>query len=476
MLCCAGAGAGQPPPGPPPAPSSALAWDPAVVVAACLAAVAAVVFVVLFVTTMCTVREHPWERHLKGTAYRQYSLQEIRAMTRDFRERRLLGRGALWAVYRAQHSRSKVPCAVKVHTEVTTYSFEKEILAVSSLRHRNLVGLLGYCVGVEQGHNILVYEFDAHNLLYTRLHPEGKLPVLTVQQRLHVARGVAEGLQHLHAHNIIYCDVVPTNVVVSAEGEAKLADFGFLREIEGSILCMDRPSFFTDYLSRNQGYLDPDQGTRSRVGWKVDVFRLGVLLLELMTARRSVVGKSDRALALVCQEALAAAQAKGSAGSGLHGGAKGTGAGEGGYRQMLGEGPMHIREWVMLMRSAGMLSSLLDPRMPELESLAQLDREWGPSTEHQRHALELYFSLALSCCGPADLRVPTSEVVTLLGQIEGIWRQAPGQAKGGDTVVLVPEPADAGDGIPEEASCASVSTDSSELARVQHHHTSYQRT
>ncbi|CAI5978798.1 unnamed protein product [Closterium sp. NIES-65] len=110
---------------------------------------------------------------------------------------------------------------------------ENEVRAMATLNHVNLVRLLGFCVdqNVETGNQeqILVYEFVANRDLQYHIF-KTKNP-LSLRQRLRLAQGAAEGLAYLHGFEtpIIHRDIKPANILVTADFQAKVADFGLLK-------------------------------------------------------------------------------------------------------------------------------------------------------------------------------------------------------------------------------------------------------
>ncbi|CAI5991719.1 unnamed protein product, partial [Closterium sp. NIES-65] len=109
------------------------------------------------------------------------------------------------------------------------------VRAMASLHHTHLVRLLGFCLdqNVETGkqEQILVYEFMANRDLEYHIH-RSKRP-LSLRQRLRLAQGTAEGLAYLHGFDtpIVHRDIKPANILVTADMQAKVADFGLLKRL-----------------------------------------------------------------------------------------------------------------------------------------------------------------------------------------------------------------------------------------------------
>lgn len=408
-----------------------------ILVAAILGAAGGLGFLLLLIICMCGREAHPWDRPLKGSLFKKYRLRDVQAMTDGFSDASVVGRGALWTAY-CGRTRDGTPCAVKVHTQVTQYAYEKEVMAAQRLRHRNLVSLLGYCV--ERGHHILVYEYDPYKSLQERLHGSEQIyAVLTVQRRLSAALGVAQGLQHLHSNGYFHVDVIPTNIWIDREGTAKLADLGFLKETEG-LTAATRPRDAAkvstlvlppDPVLDIDGYLDPEYGVKHRHGWRVDVYRIGVLLLELLTGRRPLVGAQDQEAALRLLQGkanlfypppvdyLSRILPKGPGSTPARKAQEGP---EEKQQQKIRLPPMHIRVWAETMMSAGDIASLLDPRIQQVEAIDMLAHPESTEAELRRQVLYAYFALALCCTGPSEQRPLPRFIISELAGLGRLWR------------------------------------------------------
>ncbi|KAF3949606.1 hypothetical protein CMV_024546 [Castanea mollissima] len=142
---------------------------------------------------------------------------------------------------------------------------------------------------------ILVYEFIEGGSLGRHLLHQDQHDPLPWKRRLQICIGVARGLHYLHngvKHTIIYRDVKLMTILLGENWEAKLADFG---------LCKKGPPSLSKALIRidsvvkgTVGYLDPAYLRASQLTDKTDVYCLGVVLFEVLCARRSVHMESER--------------------------------------------------------------------------------------------------------------------------------------------------------------------------------------
>ncbi|XP_057785440.1 MDIS1-interacting receptor like kinase 1-like [Salvia miltiorrhiza] len=155
-----------------------------------------------------------------------------------------------------------------------------EVNILGKLRHRNIVRLLGYL------HNeadvMMLYEFMPNGSLAAALHGKeaGRVLVDWVS-RYNVALGVAQGLAYLH-HDchppIIHRDVKSNNILLDADFEARIADFGLAR-------TMMHKNETVSMVAGSYGYIAPEYGYTLKVDEKSDIYSYGVVLLELLTGR-----------------------------------------------------------------------------------------------------------------------------------------------------------------------------------------------
>ncbi|KAH0908149.1 hypothetical protein HID58_031470, partial [Brassica napus] len=160
---------------------------------------------------------------------------------------------------------------------------DKETLA--QVTHLSLVKYYGYLVHNDE--KLLVVEYVPNGNLRDHLDcKEGK--TLDMATRLDIATDVAHAITYLHMYTqppIIHRDIKSSNVLLTDNFRAKVADFGFAR------LAPDTESGATHVSTQvkgTAGYLDPEYLTTYQLTEKSDVYSFGVLLVELLTGRRPI--------------------------------------------------------------------------------------------------------------------------------------------------------------------------------------------
>ncbi|PKI36854.1 hypothetical protein CRG98_042803 [Punica granatum] len=157
-----------------------------------------------------------------------------------------------------------------------------ELDYLGQLHHPNLVKLIGYCLDGEN--RLLVYEFMAKGSLENHLFRRGPQP-LSWATRVKIAVGAARGLCFLHdaKSQVIYRDFKASNILLDADFNPKLSDFGLAKAGPTG----DRTHVSTQVIGTH-GYAAPEYVATGRLTAKSDVYSFGVVLIELLSGRRAV--------------------------------------------------------------------------------------------------------------------------------------------------------------------------------------------
>nr|XP_027062937.1 cysteine-rich receptor-like protein kinase 10 [Coffea arabica] len=215
----------------------------------------------------------------------QYSLTEIQIATNNFSVDNKIGEGGFGRVYKGVLGNGQ-EVAVKRLSRSSVQGaeeFKNEIVVVAKLQHRNLVRLLGFCLEGEE--KILIYEFVANKSLdYFLFDPENKRS-LNWSRRYNIIGGIAKGLLYLHEDSrlrIVHRDLKVSNILLHGNMSPKIADFGMAK-----ICGVDQYEGNTNRIAGTVGYMAPEYTRWGQFSLKSDVFSFGVVILEIVTGKKS---------------------------------------------------------------------------------------------------------------------------------------------------------------------------------------------
>ncbi|KAA8530881.1 hypothetical protein F0562_005495 [Nyssa sinensis] len=212
-----------------------------------------------------------------------FKYRELRSATRNFSKK--LGEGGFGSVFKGTLSNSTT-IAVKAlkslnEGEQQEKQFRAEVGTIGMIQHINLVRLRGFCV--EGTKRYLVYDYMSNGSLESLLFQ--KVPnVLDWKARYKIAIGTARGLAYLHEkcrYCIVHCDIKPENILLDAQYNPKVADFGLAKLIGREF------SRVLTSIRGTRGYLAPEWISGVAITPKVDVFSYGMVLFEIISGRRN---------------------------------------------------------------------------------------------------------------------------------------------------------------------------------------------
>jgi serine/threonine-protein kinase len=166
--------------------------------------------------------------------------------------------------------------------------FRREARAVAQLSHPNIVTVIDR--GEADGHQFIVFEFIDGENLKELVNRTGPLPV---RRAVELAIAIADGLAFAHEHGLVHRDVKPQNVLLNGDGEPKVTDFGIARSLD-----VEHGVTQTGTVLGTSNYLSPEQANGKQVTPTTDVYSLGVVVYELLTAEVPFPGENFVAVAM----------------------------------------------------------------------------------------------------------------------------------------------------------------------------------
>jgi tRNA A-37 threonylcarbamoyl transferase component Bud32 len=208
-----------------------------------------------------------------------------------YRLQDVIGKGRLAGVWRARDEELDRPVAVKILRPRHAADpgvidrFRTEAAAAAALEHPNVVPIHEFGVDGETAYIVMpLIEGPDLRALVDR---HGQLPV---DHALRIARSVAGALDAAHARGLVHGDLKPSNILLDADGEPRLVDFGLGRVLTAGVAAADASAADLRYLS-------PEQVAGRRVGPKSDLYALALVLYELLTGRAAHPGSTPAAVA-----------------------------------------------------------------------------------------------------------------------------------------------------------------------------------
>ncbi|CAJ2660470.1 unnamed protein product [Trifolium pratense] len=241
-----------------------------------------VVFFILYRRNKAAEETEEWE--LEYWPHR-INFEEIHAATRGFSEENVVVVGGNKSVYKGVLQGFEVAVKRITQEREGMQEFLAEVSSLGRLKHKNLVGLIGWCKK-EKGNLILVYDFMNNGSLDKWIFEceDGKM--LTWKERIQVLKNVSTGIQYLHEGwevKVLHRDIKATNVLLDKDMNARLGDFGLalMHEHHGQVAS-------TTKVLGTLGYIAPEVIRTGRASTMSDVFGFGILVLEVICGRRPI--------------------------------------------------------------------------------------------------------------------------------------------------------------------------------------------
>lgn len=204
-----------------------------------------------------------------------------------------IGAGGMAIVYKAKDLLLNRVVTIKVLREQYATDedfirrFRREAQAVASLSHPNIVSV--YDVGKDGDTEYIVMEYVEGRNLKEIIRDYAPL---STEQTINLARQITGAIQNAHEHHIIHRDIKPHNILVTADGHAKVTDFGIARAVSSATVT------HTGDIIGSVHYLSPEQAKGVQSNEQSDIYALGIVIYELITGKVPYDGETPITIAL----------------------------------------------------------------------------------------------------------------------------------------------------------------------------------
>ncbi|XP_043720361.1 probable LRR receptor-like serine/threonine-protein kinase RKF3 [Telopea speciosissima] len=225
-----------------------------------------------------------------STSLIKFTFDEIKQATRNFSRDNIIGKGGYGNVYKGtlQDGSEVAFKRFKNCSASGDASFTHEVEVIASVRHVNLIALIGYCTATTpfEGHQrIIVCDLMRNGSLDDHLFGSTEMK-LSWPIRQKIALGTARGLAYLHygaQPAIIHRDIKASNILLDEMFEPKLADFGFAK------FTPEGMTHLSTRVAGTLGYVAPEYALYGQLTERSDVYSYGVVLLELLSGKKAII-------------------------------------------------------------------------------------------------------------------------------------------------------------------------------------------
>ncbi|HHW48180.1 MAG TPA: Stk1 family PASTA domain-containing Ser/Thr kinase [Clostridiaceae bacterium] len=204
-----------------------------------------------------------------------------------------IGGGGMAVVYKAKCRLLNRFVAVKIlrpefnNDEEFINRFRIEAQAAASLSHPNIVSI--YDVGEEEGIHYIVMEYIDGITLKEYIKKKGRI---SWREATNIAIQICSAIEQAHRNHIVHRDIKPHNIILTADGIAKVTDFGIAKAVTSSTITMVGSTIGSVH------YFSPEQARGGFVDEKSDLYSLGIVLYEMVTGSTPFDGETPVAIAL----------------------------------------------------------------------------------------------------------------------------------------------------------------------------------
>ena len=223
------------------------------------------------------------------------SQSDATVLNQRYELQRRVGRGGMADVFLARDQLLDRPVALKVlfpefaQDPAFVERFRREAQAAANLNHPNIVGV--YDWGEAAGTYYIVMEYIDGRSLADVLRSEGRV---RPDRCADAAIAVALALASAHASGVIHRDIKPANILITREGQVKVADFGIARALNSA---HEQDLTQTGSVMGTASYFSPEQAQGLQLDARSDLYSLGVVMYEMLAGKPPFTGENPVAIA-----------------------------------------------------------------------------------------------------------------------------------------------------------------------------------
>lgn len=205
----------------------------------------------------------------------------------------LIGGGGMSNVYLAHDMILNRDVAIKIlrydfsNEDELHRRFQREALSATSLTHPNIVSI--YDVGDDGDLHYIVMEYVQGKTLKQYIQ---EFAPISPARSVHIMKQLTSAIANAHENHIIHRDIKPQNILMDAEGNVKITDFGIAMTLSATSFTQ------TNSVLGTVHYLSPEQARGGTATNKSDIYALGIVLYELLTGELPFSGESAVSIAL----------------------------------------------------------------------------------------------------------------------------------------------------------------------------------
>ena len=207
----------------------------------------------------------------------------------------VIGEGGMSIVYKARDRKLNRLVAAKVlkkefaDNKDISEKFKKEATAIANLSDMNIVNVLDVGHEDEDNTDYFIMELVEGKTLKDIIISNGRISWST---SCTIAIQIAKALDCAHRNGIVHRDVKPQNIIITEHGDVKVTDFGIAKSVTASTITN------TTTVMGSAQYLSPEQAKGTFIDCRTDLYSLGIVLYEMVTARLPFDGESPVTIAL----------------------------------------------------------------------------------------------------------------------------------------------------------------------------------